>query len=203
MVSRRLVICEHCDTVHRRAEIPRGSYAHCERCGQALYGNRTTRVEPMLAITIAALIVFVIANVFPIVEVRLGAERTSTTLIGAIVDSYQSEMAPVAGFAAAMVFLFPLAFLLLCLYLFLPLYLRRPVPAFGTAMYLLRLVRPWSMVEVFMLGVLVALVKLTADTDVYPAAGLWGFAGLTLLMASLNSVDLKELWAMSARGGGR
>lgn len=194
-----LAICEHCDAVHRRAPIPRGSRAYCQRCGGELYSNRTTHLDTLVALSITALIVFVVANVFPIVEVRLGAERSEATLLGAVATSWNSGVGFVAAMAGAMVFLFPLMLIVLSLYLFLPLRMGWPVPGFGTAMYLLQQVRPWSMVEVFMLGVVVALVKLSADADIYLAPGLWGFATLTVLMTLLNTVDMHELWAMHGR----
>ena len=94
-----LAICDHCDTVHQRTQIPRGTRAHCHRCGGELYSNRTTDVTALLAFSLSALIVFVIANAFPIVVVELGGEQTQTTLLGAVATSYQSGMAAIAGLA--------------------------------------------------------------------------------------------------------
>tara|TARA_R110000787_G_scaffold78941_4_gene172417 strand:+ start:3260 stop:3865 length:606 start_codon:yes stop_codon:yes gene_type:complete len=194
-----LAICDHCDTVHQRTQIPRGTRAHCHRCGGELYSNRTTDVTALLAFSLSALIVFVIANAFPIVVVELGGEQTQTTLLGAVATSYQSGMAAIAGLAAALVFLFPLLLILLSLYVFAPLHLRTEVPGLSRAMRALEAVRPWSMVEVFMMGVLVSLVKLSGDTEVHLAPGLWGFAFLTLLMTLLNGVDMQELWEIRGR----
>lgn len=195
----RLAICDHCDTVHRRMEIPRGTHAHCQVCDCALYSNRTTNIDALLAISVTALIVFIIANTFPIVTVELGGEQNQTTLWGAILASHESGISFVAGLAALMVFFFPMMLILLSLYIFLPMRFGMDVPGFANAMHLLDAVRPWSMVEVFFLGVLVSLVKLSGDTDVTPAMGLWGFAGLTLLMTLLNSVDMHELWDIHGR----
>lgn len=186
--------------VHRRAPIPRGTEALCQRCGGELYSNRTTDIGQLLAISITALIVFVIANFFPIVHIELGGEQSGTTLWGAIMASYESGMAFIAGISAAVVFFFPLLLILLCLYIFLPLRMNISVPGFVHAMRLLRQVRPWSMIEVFSLGVLVALVKLSADAEISAAAGLWGFAALTLLLPLLNGIDMQELWDFHERG---
>jgi len=62
------------------------------------------------------------------------------------------------------------------------------------SMHVLRAMQPWSMVEVFVLGVLVAVVKLAGMAEVTPQLGMWGFALLTVLLTLLNSFDLHQLW---------
>lgn len=189
-----LVICEQCDTVHSRLKLPRGAKACCHRCGQELYRNKQSNLDTLLALAIATLIVFFIANLYPIVEMQLGGETTRTTLWGAVIAAYEAGIGFVALLSVAMVFFFPLTLIVATLYVLLPLRLNQPVVGFRQAMHLLHHMRPWSMVEVFMLGVIVAIVKMSSDADVKPDVGLWGFAILTILMAWLNSFDLHELW---------
>jgi paraquat-inducible protein A len=95
-------------------------------------------------------------------------------------------------------FFFPLIQILLFAYVLIPLRAGRKPQAFIGAMHALRQLRPWSMVEVFMLGAVVSVVKLTAVADVAPQVGLWGFAVLTLLLTLLGSFDLHELWDQAA-----
>jgi paraquat-inducible protein A len=189
-----IVICEHCDAVYRRRPLPLGQLARCSRCHAPLYRNRPIDLDVMLALAFAALIVLIVANVFPIVNLQVSNDDREATLWGAILATYDSGVGFVALLAALTVFFYPLIQLLLYLHVLLPLRVGMRGAAFNTSMHLLRAMQPWSMVEVFVLGVLVAVVKLTSMAEVTPMIGMWGFAVLTVLMTWLNSYDLHQLW---------
>lgn len=194
MASEPLVICEDCDAVHRRAALPDGAAARCLRCGARLYRQGRFGLQTMLALTVATAIVFVLANAYPIVTLELAGTRIAATLWGAVLETYDSGVGVVAALAAATVFFFPLLQVLLFLYVLVPL-TRGAVPRhFASAMHALRALQPWSMVDVFMLGVLVAVVKLAGLAEVIPGVGLWAFAVLTLLLTALTSFDHHRLW---------
>lgn len=189
-----LAVCAHCDTVHRRGPLAPGEAADCRVCGATLY--RCSRLDPdaMLALTIAALIVFVLANAAPIVTMSSGGTTTRGWLLSIIAASWAHGVGPVAAISAATVFLFPLVQLVLYLYVLLG-HRRssRPV-GFPLAMHWLRLLQPWSMVEVFLVGILVSIIKMTALAEVTPEAGLWGFGALTILLTALGTFELRLLW---------
>ena len=77
-----LLVCHHCDTVHRRRALARGEVARCLRCGAALERYQRLDENALLALAIAALIVFVQANVWPIVTLGLNGQHVSATLWG-------------------------------------------------------------------------------------------------------------------------
>lgn len=189
-----LVICQYCDAVHRRRALARGEVASCRRCGATLYRNSRLELEVMLALVIAGLIVFVLANVYPIMAFDLARVSSEATLWGAVLETYDSGVGAIAALAAATVFFFPLAQLLLFTWVLAPLHRGRRPRGFVPAMHLLRLVQPWSMVEVFLLGVLVAVVKLADMAEVIVGAGLYAFGLLTVLLTALTSFDLRDLW---------
>lgn len=189
-----LAICEVCDAVHRRRALPPGGIARCLRCGGELYRNRRIDLDLMLALTVAALITLLIANAYPIVTVEVQGTEREATLWGAILASYDTGVRFVALLAALTVFFFPLSQLALYLHVLVPLRAGYPVLGFKGAMHALRVMQPWSMVEVFMLGVLVSMVKLSGLASVAPGIGLWGFGVLTVLLTLLNTFDLHDLW---------
>jgi paraquat-inducible protein A len=193
-MSEALLICPHCDAVHRRLPLAPGESARCRVCAAPLHGRSRFGIETMLALTITGLLVFLIANLFPIVEMEAQGVSTSATLWDMIVSAADSGIAAVAAIVALTVLLFPLLQLSLYFHVLLPL-LRGHVPRdFAGAMTVLRQVRPWSMVEVFLIGVMVSVVKMSHVATVSPQPGLWGFALLTLLLTALNSFDPRELW---------
>ena len=81
---RPLIACHECGTVQRMHALPEGGAARCSRCGALLYRHRRESIEHTLLLSLAALILFVIANTFPFLTFELeGNADTSTLLTGA------------------------------------------------------------------------------------------------------------------------
>lgn len=189
-----LIACEHCDALYRKPRLARHEAAVCERCGAALMQSAGNRHAQVLPLTIASLVMFVIANVFPIVTMELQGISSQTTLLGAVLKLNAEGMPFVASAVLSTTILFPLFQLLILLYLFVP------VPHFGRAklarlmLRVLQMLRPWGMVEVFVLGCIVALVKLSGMATVIPGVALWALGSLALLLAAVFSYDPRHLW---------
>jgi paraquat-inducible protein A len=199
MSTAPLVICEFCDSVYRRVPLRGRDTARCRHCDARLYRSGRADLQRMLALAVAALFVLLIANAYPLMHLEVGDKSSEVTLWEMIVDTYDSNVGVIAPVAAATVLLFPLLQIGLYAYVLLPL-LRGRVPlAFIGAMHALRQMQPWTMVEVFMLGLLVAVVKLGSMATSTPGIGMWGFAALTVLLTALNASDLEELWEHAAR----
>jgi paraquat-inducible protein A len=190
MPAHDLVVCPSCDSVFRRVAAPARGVASCARCATPLYRGRSASLDYLAALAVTGLIVFLIANCYPIVQLDVRAERSATTLWGAVVATYQSGYMPLAALALICALLFPLLQILVSLYVVLPLRMGIRPPA----MHALRYMWPWSAVEVFMLGALVAVVKLGNVAIVVTGPGLYGFGVLTVLLTLVGSFDVDELW---------
>ncbi len=193
-----LVICEFCDAVYTRMPLQPRETARCQHCGSELYRHPRVDIDMMLALTVASAIMFVIANCYSIVELDMQGLSNKATLWDTLLFTLDSNVGAIAVLAAASAFFFPLIQIVLFAYVLIPLRAGRKPFAFVGAMHALRQLQPWSMVEVFMLGAVVAVIKLTAVSAVTPQLGLWGFAMLTLLLTALSSFDLRELWDQAA-----
>lgn len=198
MAAAPLTICECCDAVYERRRLAPGDIAYCRRCGAELYRNQRLDLDAMLAITFGGLITFVIANAYPVLVMELGGTRADVTLWGAILATYDAGVGLIAVLAALSLFMLPLTQILMFLYVLLPLRRGRVPAGFVPVMHAIRHTRPWSMVEVFLVGVLVSAVKLAADSRLAPGIGLWGFAALTIVLTLLSVFDLQELWDLAA-----
>ena len=199
MALDRWVVCEQCDAVYARRALQPGEVADCARCGHHLYRRHRFDLEILLALTLATAIVFVLANVYPVVALNAQGAYNAATIWGAVIATWESGVAPVAFLSAMLVFFFPLSQICLFAYVLLGLRRGRRPAEFSQAMQALSLMQPWSMAEVFMLGILVAIVKLHGVMTVIPGIGLWSFAVLTLLLAALTSYDLQDLWDIAER----
>ena len=189
-----LVVCEDCDAVHSRQALVEGDVARCSRCGAVLGRGHRLGPEGQLALALAALVVFAIGNLANIVTLDLGGQHVEATLPEAIYQTWFTGQYAVAVLAGATAFGFPLAVVLLRLWVLVPLVWGVRSAAFLPAMRALHAVTRWSMVEVFLLGALVALVRSAGMANVTPGAGIFSLAALTVLLAALQVSGLHGLW---------
>ena len=195
MPSRPVIACHECDLLQREIPLPPGRVARCVRCGAKLYRSAHKSIDRTLAFTLAAAVVFIVANAFPIVGLQIQGTRNDTTLLGAAHALWNKEMFPVATLVFFTTFLVPAIELGVMIHLLLALKLGRIPAGFTVIMRILSSVNPWGMIEVFMLGVLVALVKLTHFASVIPGLALWSFGVLTFLFAAAaSSFDMRDIW---------
>jgi paraquat-inducible protein A len=196
MPKHALIACHDCDLLQREPPLPPGALARCWRCGAELYRRRTSSLDRSLAFALGTLVVFAIANAFPIVGLKAGGNVVRTTLFGGVQALYAQHMWLVAGLVLLTTIVTPLAQLMAMTYLLLPLKFNRLPPGMPLVFRIFRLAHTWSMVEVFMLGILVALAKLAHIATVVPGTALWAFFALMVLLVSTNAAfDTQELWA--------
>jgi paraquat-inducible protein A len=189
-----LIACHECDALFQRPRLGRGRIARCQRCGAMLYWSASGRLDGITAMTVAALITFLIAQGFPIVELETNGITSQTSLLGAIVALWDEEMQIVAIMVFCSTVLFPLTELLALLYLLIPIRAGVVPPFFNAVLRAIQFVRPWGMIEVFMLGVLVTMVKMVSLARVIPEAAMFAFGALTLMFVVVVTFDPRTLW---------
>ncbi|WP_233841336.1 paraquat-inducible protein A [Dyella sp. 2HG41-7] len=189
-----LLICEHCDTVYRRRRLRRGEAARCARCQAVLERHQPISLNAMLALVVTVMVVFVQANVWPIITLGLNGEEIHATLWGIIIMMWHEHSQVVAVLAAGTLFFFPLVKMLVLGWLLVYGRLGRRAPGFRRLMVLLHYIGPWTMSEVFVLGVLVSIVKAHLYFDVNPDAGVFAYAVLAILITVFAGIDVRQLW---------
>ena len=191
-----LVACRECDLLHRLAPLPPGGEARCTRCGADLCRRGAAGADDRaLALALTACVLFVIANVFPLVGLEMRGNQSSATLLGTVQALRNDEARGVAALVFITAWLVPAAELAGLTWILLV--LRRPgrTPGAVAALHFVERIKPWSMVEVFVLGVLVSLVKLTQVAIVEPGVALFSFGALMLFIAAAAaSFDTDAAW---------
>lgn len=191
-----LIACPDCDLLQRAPTAQVGSTVCCRRCGARLYRVTHDGLDRCLAMTIAAAVLFIVANAFPIVSLERQGLHTATTLFGAVRALYAQDMAMVAALVFFTTILVPALELLAMIWLLAPLKFGLIAPGLYIGYRWVRGARPWGMIEVFMLGVLVSLAKLAHLATIEPGVALWSFGTLIVLLAAASSsFDPHELWA--------
>jgi paraquat-inducible protein A len=142
------------------------------------------------------LILFVVANSFPFLALKSGSLVRETTLITGVVELYKQDMRSVAVLVFLTTIMFPLVQLAGMLYLLLPLKVKL-LPWWKPALVFrfIRTLQPWGMMEVFMIGILVSMVKLAKMAKVIPGIAIYSFAVLIIaLAAAAASLDPHLVW---------
>lgn len=197
-----LVACHRCDLLMREPAPDSAAPAVeicCPRCGARVYRPTRASLDQALALVLTACIVFVIANAFPIASIDAQGHRNETTLLGAVQLLWQQDMKLIAALVCATTVIVPALELLVFGFALLLLRIGRPLQTRRRLHLALRMVlqtRPWSMVEVFMLGVLVSLVKLAHLASLTAGVALWAYATLMVMLVILSTtVDIRKLWS--------
>jgi len=190
-----LIACHECDTLFGKPRLlGRGEIARCPRCGATLYRSVSRRLDGISAMTLAALITFLIAQAYPIIELDANGITTQTTLIGALAALWNEDMQIVAVMVFCATTLFPLTELVALLYVLIPIRSGYVPAGFNRVLRAIQFVRPWGMIEVFMLGVLITIVKMVSLARVIPETALFAFGALTLMFAVVVTFDPRILW---------
>ena len=188
-------VCHECDALQQVSEIKPGYTASCICCGSKLYRNPVNGIEKPLALIIAAAILFIIANVYPVMTINISGIESSVTLTGSamiFIKLGSPELAATVWIPSVLIpgfIIFALLYVLLSIHFNLGLPFTRLLLVWGSRLL------PWAMMDVFLLGVLVALVKLVALASVLLGPGFYAFVALIFTYAAATaSVDLHTLW---------
>ncbi len=190
-----LMSCRHCDLLQRLPELSPGESAQCARCREELWRPREDPLNRTLALTLAAAVLFAVANTVPMLGISVVGRSTATTVLGGVEQLWGQGMISVAVLVFVTAVLAP--GLQIGSMLAIALEARRPRPrrwiAFPLRHY--HYAQTWSMVEVMLLGVLVALVKITDYATVIPGAALFMLGGLVLILSAAQvTFDPRAVW---------
>lgn len=190
-----LFVCHECDALQNVSAIKPGNVATCVCCGSSLFKNPVSGIEKPLALVIASMILFIVANIYPIMTLNIAGIERDTTLTGSALIFLQQgspELAATVWLPSVFIpgfILFGLFYVLLSIRYNLGWSYTKPI-----LVWVSRLL-PWAMMDVFLLGVLVALVKLVALADVFLGIGFYAFVVLIFVYAAaISSLEPHVLW---------
>ena len=189
------VACPDCDLLQRIPPLEPGGKARCPRCSEVLVNQRAEPLNRPLALAIFAAIAFIIANTTPLMSLTAVGRESSTTISGGAYELWvqgSQITAVMVAFCAVIAPAIHIAFMLVVL-----LAIRRtPAPRWvGSLLRTAHVVQPWSMTEVMMLGILVALIKIAQLATVVPGIGMYAaFTFILAITAVMVTFDPREVW---------
>ena len=192
-----VVACQTCGLAQRLTEPPRGFAVECARCGAVIHENRPFGNEVTAALTLGALILYLPANIYPILRMSYYGAYSENTVWQGITSLWEHRDWLVAAIVFLASILVPLLKLAGLLYLVASVrlgsvhhrHLRTWIYRF------IDVIGPWAMLDVFLLAILVALVKMGEIATVLPGPGLIAFAGVVVLtILASASFDPRLIW---------
>jgi paraquat-inducible protein A len=195
-----LIICHRCHTLHKEIEIQDGSKACCRECKTVLYRYDSRLAEHGLALSISALIFFVLANFFPLVKIEILGHEQFITIIKTISSLFENGFFIVGLILSFLIFVFPLMIITIYMTIFLLLKLRKGEKLSKELLILLSHISPWSMMDIFLVSILVALVKLIGYAQIHMGIAFWTLIVFVLLDIYLTrTIHISEIWMLRKR----
>ena len=198
-----MIACPECDALqHEPRRVSRGSSVRCWRCKSVIVNESQRGPDYVFSLLIAGAVLFIIGNGFPLVSLEAQGNGVTTTLFGAVLRMWQQDMRLVSLLVFVTTIAAPAFDLTAMLYLTLGVLRvesgraeRMPRGSAGI-LRAVQTVRPWGMLEVFMLGALVSIVKLGQMAAVVVGPALYSIGALIIVLAAANSAfNPREVWS--------
>ena len=195
-----LIICHKCATLHEEVPIQDGTKACCSECGAILYRYDSKLIDHGLALSITGFIFFVLANIFPLVQIQILGHEQFITIPKTIFSLFDSGFYIVGLICAFLIFIFPLMIFMINILLFILLKIKRGEKWTKDLLILLSHITPWSMTDIFLISILVALVKLIGYAQIHMGIAFWALMVFVLIdLYIVKSIQLSELWMLRKR----
>ena len=203
MSVEHLIGCHDCGCLYHREPLNSCERARCARCRHELYrwhaGGPLRRADSLVALTLGAVLVYLLAQSFPIVTLEMGGMSSGVTLLQAVGVLWNEGMQVIAALVLFCAVVFPGLELASLLYVAVGLRRARRVPGFNLVLRVVQGARHWAMTEVLMIGILITVIKMTSMARVVPHPGLFAFGALTILCALVMRYEPKALWELADR----
>ena len=193
--DQRLIACLHCDLMQRLPDLAPGESARCPRCNNELWRRRPDSLNRTLALALAAAVLFITANSVPMLGLQVVGRESYTTVFGGAEHLWESNneiVAVLVGFTAIVSPGLQIGFMLA---IALGALRARPPRWVGPLLRHQPTTRTWSMIEVMLLGVMVALIKIAELASVIPGIALFTLFALVFLLTAMQSAfDPRDVW---------
>jgi paraquat-inducible protein A len=193
--AEQLVACDTCGLVQSVGPVPEDSTALCARCQFRLFHRRPNSRVRTLAFSLAALILYVPSNIYPVVTGDYHGQHTETTVFQGIKSLFEHGQYFIGALVFCTSMLTPALKIAGLLFIPLTLDLPRWKRARTWAYKVIRVVDPWNMLEVFLLAIAVSMIEMGRVATVHPGPGVFSFAAVVALtLLATLSFDPRLLW---------
>ncbi|MGH0037924.1 MAG: paraquat-inducible protein A [Myxococcota bacterium] len=187
--------CVECDLLVQVGALAPGEKATCPRCGHLLTANTVDGLTRSLAFALAAAMLLTLSMFFPFLSLQASGLEQVMTLPGSAIQLWEDGYPSIALLVMVPIIGVPALMIGALVALLLPLRQDRPASWLVPTARFLFFLNPWSMVEVFVIGVIVSLVKIGAMATVVLGISFWAYVAFALCFtATLTNLDRVQLW---------
>lgn len=190
-----LKVCHDCDLVQETPPVLPGEIARCIRCQAILERHRTNSLDRSLALALTGFILFIMSNLFPLLSLKAGGLELDSTLLSSSIELFRIERPFLALLVFFTTILFPLISLSGMVFVLGSVKIGHNSHWIGPIFRFLHSTEVWGMLEVFLLAIIVAGVKLGDIAEIIPGISLYSFFALVFVLAMLSStLDPSDVW---------
>ena len=189
------MVCHECDLLIAVPALNVGKKAYCPRCNYLLAANRPHALTMVFAFAVSGLVFLLLSTAFPFLGFSASGQERTVTLLQSIAILVTEGLPSLAAIVFVSIVVIPGAFLIGAVYVSSALNINRSLP--GTVMVLrwMLMLMPWSMAEIFLIGILVAFVKIVTIADVSLGLSFWAYVLFTVCMTVVMLYpDKRQLW---------
>jgi paraquat-inducible protein A len=187
--------CLDCDLLIDLPRLEEGQRAKCPRCGYILAAQPRDGFRRALAYALAGLVFLALANGFPFLSFEQSGLANVMTLPQTAMSLYAGGFTGLAVLVGGFIVLVPAVMMIMLVAMLVPVVNGRHARYLKPFARWLYRMGPWSMVEVYLIGVIVSLVKIMALATVHLGFSFWAYAAFTLcFIATISVLDRVALW---------
>lgn len=191
-----VIVCHGCDHLFDSVSCAPGHQLNCTYCGTVLKVSHENWLSRAAAFTVAGLVLFVVTLTFPFIGLEAAGQEQLSRLLTGVLALLDRDQFILASLVFITIFLIPLLELLGLSYVIFSRWLNIKPPGVAQVMQILFITRPWNMMEIFFISVLITTIKLGDIAALVPGPGLYAFAALVLVLIYTHMhLDRHSLWA--------
>ena len=187
--------CRTCDLLFELPVLEFHEAAHCPRCDHHVTTERPRHIEHALGLAFSGLLLLLCSTAYPFLGFATSGQVESMTLLDSATSLFTHDQALLGAIVFALIFAGPVLLLFWLIVLLLLLQYRVPLPWLPYVARLVHFLHSWNMVEVFLIGTLVSVVKISSMATIALGYAFWAFIGFTLCtIASVAMIDRVRMW---------
>lgn len=195
-LNQKYIACPSCDALWERPKLKPNEQARCKRCHSVILTNKHRSAERTVALMFASLILYLVAITFPFMSMERSGLSNQISVIDAVAILASNSMVTLAIICAGLILLFPLARIWLLLFIGWSLFRKQTTTGqHAISFRIAQALEPWTMAEIFMIGVIVSLIKVGKLADIHLGPAFWGMSALVVIMAlATSSLCRDTIW---------
>ncbi len=195
-MSVQKIACIECDLLINLPVLHDAQVAHCPRCRALISAKSNNNLQYTLAFSLSAIILMIVANLFPFLIFEAQGQRQTMTLWQAAYELFIQGSEVLAFLVASFIIIIPFSVSLSMIYILVPMiFLRRLPPYILPIARSVFTLKPWCMSEIFLLGVLASLTKIATTAHIELGMSFWAYILFALFFtAALSNLNRFRFW---------